>query len=166
MHCFLDSRFHAVEYGFRMIYQWNLDSKFQRPGFRMPQQKFVRFRIPQLSKNFPDCGTRIPFHGANCCLSNNIYSSRRNLFPITEVNEHCYTLSIRGNLTRHNAIAAIKKMTIRATVMPIPILVDSEVSSEMSGLSFPKISTFFTCRNDMWNNQSQCECDRVHVVLS
>lgn len=115
----------------------------------MPQQKFVRFRIPQLSKNFPDCRTQIPFHGANCCLSNNIYSSRRNLFAITEISEHCYTLSVRGILTRHNAIAAIKKMTIRATVMPIPILVDSEKSSEMSGLSFPKISTLFTCRNNM-----------------
>lgn len=88
-------------------------------------------------------------------------SSRRNLFAITEISEHCYTLSIRGILTRHNAIAAIKRMTIRATVMPIPILVDSEKSSEMSGLSFPKISTLSTCRNDMWNNQSQCECSRI-----
>ena len=91
-------------------------------------------------------------------------SSRRNVFAITEISEHCYTLSIRGILTRHNAIAAIKRMTIRATVMPIPILVDSEKSSEMSGLSFPKISTLFTCRNDMWNNQSQCKCRRVVLL--
>ena len=52
-------------------------------------------------------------------------------------------------------------MTISATVMPIPILVNSEKSSEMSGLSFPKISTLFACRNDMWNNQSQCECSPI-----
>ena len=43
----LDSGFHAMYSGFRILCLWKLDPGFRSLGFRIPQQQLAGFRIPE-----------------------------------------------------------------------------------------------------------------------
>ena len=64
--------FRILDTGFRIICQWNLDSRYHSlMGFRILWAVFwiPKSRIPDFtSKNFPDPLTRISLHGANYTL--------------------------------------------------------------------------------------------------